>query len=112
MSLSLKEVISLLKSNGYKEYQRPKSEWLFFGQKAVSSLTTHLCENNESSHINVEIYTVKHGAFAPNVEFELVGENNGIWFNFTAYSIPLTEINQDVIDLVEKKLIAAWNAIK
>jgi hypothetical protein len=44
------------------------------------------------------------------LEVELCAQAAGVWWNFTAYSISADELPANLAD-VERRLIAAWNAL-
>ena len=93
-------------------HQENKCNWYAYHR---SELEARRCECNDSKagvQLVVKPSVMQIGDHElRNVEIELRGEANGIWWSLSAYSLKPEEASKN-LDIIETSLIAAWNALR
>jgi len=93
-------------------YQENECNWYAYRR---SELKARRCECNDSKagvQLLIKPSVMQIGDHElRNVEVELRGEANGIWWNLSAYSIKPEEVSEK-LNAIEPALVAAWNALQ
>jgi hypothetical protein len=72
------------------------------------------CRCNDRLVIGAKHHTIDiHGSKWESVTLEIVGEApDGQWFHVDAYSIKKDELTQELVADIQRRLVAAWEALQ
>ncbi len=71
------------------------------------------CETNEGKAMQIVIHPFSYSDGTQrweSAEIEVIGEVKGLWFNLSAYSVPIDELKARLQE-IEVRLLDAWNAL-
>jgi len=111
------KIEEFLEKKGYKEFMNWKNDHIDYAhlgnyrsfQKKVNS--KNVCDTNDALYINIErieYHVVDHNRLSYSVEIR--AEKNDKWYTLNSYGLDEKTLYND-IDLIEKQLIASFNAI-
>ena len=115
--MNLDEFKDQLEAAGYRTADEPlcremnECKWYAYRK---SELDARQCECNEKPWMQIVVKPFQYsinGTTHQSVEIELCGEANATWWGLKAYAIKPDEFFER-IEGVERRLIAAWNALE
>lgn len=80
-----------------------------------TTLEARECETNEGKPMQLvanpyQVWDHQLGQYWRSVEVDVTGEAGGVWYTLKAYSLRPKELRERLPE-IERRLIAAWNAL-
>lgn len=107
---------AFLQKNGFKmgrDAYAPAGNLVDWYAWRRTTLLVRPCETNgDRCQIVIHPFSmVAHGIAHTSTKVGVTGETNGVWYELSAYSLPVTELIADLDD-IERRLVSAWNALQ